>query len=89
MSQETNCTNLNEELDDRLFTQYYDEIFRQFPLPINLEIQKEEDISDFQIVQMKIKWIIEYFVHHIKYKAKIKEMLGNILDMSEGARNRE
>ena len=41
------------------------------------------------IVRLKIRWIIEYFVAHTTFKSRIKEMLEPLLDLAANARNRE
>lgn len=38
MSQKTNYTDFNEELDGSLFREYYDEIFKKIPLILNINI---------------------------------------------------
>jgi hypothetical protein len=89
MSQSTNFSEFNEELDERLFQQYYDEIFREFPLPIVTHQIEEATITDVEIVRLKLRWIIEYFVAHTTYKTRIKEMLGPLLDLAANTSNRE
>lgn len=89
MSQSTNITDLNEEFSDDLFSQYYDEIFRTFPLPINIQDHEDQGVSDEDIVEMKMKWIVECFVEKIKSKSKMKEMVGPILDLVSSGKERE
>lgn len=89
MSQTTEFTDLNEQFPNELFEQYYDEIFRQFPLPINIHLQEDQEVSDEEIVEMKVKWIIEYFVARVRTKPKIKEMIDPILDLGGSGKSKE
>lgn len=89
MSIYTNSTDLNEEFDASMFENYYDEIFSQFPLLIGAEPLEKVTISDSDIVQMKLKWVIEYFTRKISFKRNVKKMIDPILELASQVKNRD
>ena len=46
-------------------------------------------MSDEEIVEMKVKWIIEYFVAKVRMKSKIKKMIDPILDLGGSGKSKE
>ena len=89
MSQNTNYTDLNEDLDGDLFKEYYDELFRQIPLPLSIDLPKTDKITDEAVVVMKCKWLIEYLTETLTYKTQAKGMVKVLLDLASERKNKD
>jgi len=82
MSQSTVNTNLSEFFVDLTGPSYYDNILARLPLNLPVEPSQTHEITQKDIIAMKMRVILSYFVKQIKTKVHMNIAMKSLVELA-------